>query len=167
MRWFGALAAVLLVLLLPPTLLAHGPEVSVVGEVRPNGPIEIRGEEFEPNDHVRLELRKGGVEPVELGTVAVEADGSFSITLHLAATVSPGIYQLAADGKESTTTEVTILEPEAGEAEAASEHQASGKVSSDRPARETVVLAALTITVWALGAGLLWLSRTRPQGPAA
>ncbi len=161
MRWLGALAAVLLVLLLPATLLAHGTEVSVVGEVRPNGPIQIQGEEFEPNDHVRLELRKGGVEPIELGTAAVEADGSFSITLHLAATVSPGIYQLAADGKESAATEVTVMEPAVGEAAASIERLETEEVSSDRPTGETVVLAVLTIAVGTLGGGLVWLSRTR------
>ncbi len=160
MRWFSVIVAVL-ALPLAATVFAHGTEVAVVGDVRPNGPIEIRGEEFEPNDHVRLELRKGGVEPLELGTVAVEADGSFSITLHLPATVSPGIYELAADGKESAATEVAVLEPAAGEAQPAPEHQATENVSSDRPAGETVVLALATAVLAALGAGLLWLSRTR------
>ena len=167
MRRFGAFAAVLLALLLPGTLLAHGTEVSVAGDVRSNGPIEIHGEEFEPNDHVRLELRKAGVEPVALGTVAVEADGSFSITLHLAGTVSPGIYELAADGKESATTEVTVLEPAAGEAGAPIKQQETEEVPSDRPTGETVLLVVLTIVAAALGAGLVWLSRARPRGGAA
>lgn len=160
MRWLLIIAALLA--LLPASLFAHGTEVSVGGDVRPDGPIEIRGEELDPNDHVRLELRKGGVEPVELGTVAVEADGSFSITLHLPATVSPGIYELAADGKESATTEVTILEPVADGAEPAAEHEETENVSSDRPAGETVGLALVTAVLAALGAALLWLSRTRP-----
>ncbi len=166
MRWFSVIAAAL-ALLLAATVFAHGTEVSVVGDVRPNGPIEIRGEEFEPDDQVRLELKKEGVQPIELGRVSAEADGSFSITLHLPATVSPGIYELAADGKESATTEVTVLEPAAGGTEPAPERQETESVSSDRPAGETVGLALATALLAALGAGLLWLSRTRAHSGRA
>jgi len=135
----------------------------VAGEVTPNGPIEIRGSDFEPNDHVRLELRKEGVEPIELGRVPVEADGSFSITLHVPESVEPGIYELAADGKESASTEVTVLKAAEGETGASPETAGEREVSSDAPAGETISLAIATALIALVGAGLIWLSRTRPR----
>ncbi len=57
--------------------------------------------------------------------------------------------------------EVTVLTPAAGETEPATEHQETESVSSDRPAGETIGLALATAALAALGAALLWLSRTR------
>lgn len=152
-----------LLALLPASVSAHeGTAISVVGEIRPNGPIEITGEDFGPGDVVRIELRKQGVAPIQLGTVPVETDGSFAATLHVPATAGPGIYQLAADGQESAETEVTVLEPEAG-SEVESEPAEGGEASSDRPASETVALAAAAVLLAAVGLGFLALSRTRPH----
>lgn len=71
-------------------------------------------EEFTPNDVVRIELRKEGVSPVELSRVPTDEDGVFSATLHVPATVRPGLYQIAAEGEESATADVTVLEPAEG-----------------------------------------------------
>lgn len=164
MRGIALLALALA--LLPATALAHeGTEVSVVGEIRPNGPIEIKGEDFESGDVVRIELRKQGTEPIELGSVSVESDGSFAVTFHVPATAAPGIYQLAADGEESAETEVAILEPADGSGEVP-EPGESGEVSSDRPAGETAGIAVATILVATTGIGLLAFSRTRAHRPA-
>ncbi len=148
---------------LPVAISAHGTEVSVVGEVRPGGPIEIHGEDFEADDIVRLELRKEGVEPLELARVPVETDGSFAITLHLAATVSPGIYELAADGKESATAEVAVLRAANGEQQPGAEPSQEGSATNERPAGETAGLAAMAGIFALVGVGLIWLSRTRPH----
>lgn len=161
-----ALFALVLAVLLPATTFAHeGTEVSVVGEIRPNGSIEVTGEDFEAGDVVRIELRKQGTQPIELGTVPVESDGSFVATLHVPETAQPGIYQLAADGEESAETEVTVLEPAEG-SEVVPGPEAGQDVSSDRPAGETTALAIATVLVALAGAGLLALSKTRPH-PAA
>lgn len=153
-----------LLALLPAVLRAHeGTEVSVRGEVRPNGPIEIVGEGFEANDHIRLELRKEGVEPIALGTVAADAEGAFTETLHLPASVRPAIYQLAAEGEESATADVTVLEPAAGDAPVEPEPPSTEPVSNDRPSGEVIGLAAFTGAIALLAVTLLWLSRTRPR----
>lgn len=158
-----AVFALAAVALLPAATYAHeGTEVTVVGEIQPNGPIEIKGEDFEPGDVVRIELRKQGAAPIALGTVQAETDGSFAATLHVPATAEPGIYQLAADGQESAETEVTVLKS-ANETAAEPEPEKSGDVSSDRPASETVALAVTAVLLAATGLGFLALSRTRPH----
>jgi hypothetical protein len=142
-------------------ILAHeGTAISVQGAVRANGPIEIEGEDFEPGDVVRIELRKDGVAPVELGRVPVEADGTFITTLHLGADVQPGLYELAADGQESASFDLTVLAAAEGSS-GASETQPQESVSNDRPAGETVGLVLFTVVLAAAAAGLLWLSRTK------
>jgi len=148
--------------LLPAIVLAHGgTEVAVKGEVRANGLIELEGEEFAPNDSVRVELRKDGAEPIKLGEVAADGDGSFSVSLHVPAVVEPGIYRLAAEGKESAEADVTVLEPLEGGGPLSEEPAES--VSNDRPSGETVGLAVMVAAFAAVGAGLLRLSRTRPH----
>lgn len=168
MRTAAAVAiAIAIAAVLPAVVSAHeGTEITVAGEIRPNGPIEITGEDFEAGDVVRIELRKQGAAPIELGTVPVESDGSFAATLHVPETVESGIYQLAADGEESAETEVTVLEPAEG-SEVVSEPEASREVSSDRPTGETIGLVVTAFLLAAAGAGLLALSRTRPHAPVS
>lgn len=159
------LVALFLVLALVPTAaLAHeGTEVTVEGDVRPGGPIAIQGEEFEPNDIVRIELRKDGVEPIELGRVPADDEGAFNETLHVPTDVRPGLYQLAADGEESATFDVTVLEPTEGTGEAEAIGEAEGSVSNDRPAGETVGLAIFTGVIALAAVALLWTSRTHAR----
>lgn len=156
-----------LLALLPASLRAHeGTEISVRGEVRPNGPIVLVGEGFEANDHVRIELRKEGVEPVEIGRVPADAEGAFTATLHLPATVRPGIYQLAAEGEESATADLTVLQPAAGDAPVEPEPSSTEPVSNDRPSAEVIGLAAFTGAIALLAVVLLWLSGARPRPQA-
>lgn len=159
------LAVVMLALaLIPTTALAHeGTEVTVKGDVRPGGPIEIEGEEFEAGDIVRIELRKDGVEPIELGRIPVGEDGTFTATLHIAVDTRPGLYQLAADGEESATFDVTVLEPaeDAAATEPTRDSQEFG--SNNRPAGETIGLAVFTGGIALGGIALLWVSRTRAR----
>jgi hypothetical protein len=146
--------------LAPAAVLAHGgTNVSVTGDVRANGPIAITGEDFDANDSVRLELRKEGVAPIALGDTAADADGGFAITIHLPASVTPGIYELAAEGADSASTEVTVLPATAGET-APQQSEPTASVSSDRSTAEAIGLAVLTAALALGGAGLLWLSRT-------
>ena len=163
------LVALFLVLALVPTAaLAHeGTEVTVKGDVRPGGPIAIEGEEFDPNDIVRIELRKDGVEPIELGRVPADDEGAFSETLHVPADVRPGLYQLAADGEESATFDVTVLEPTEGAGEAEGVGEAEGSVSNDRPAGETVGLAIFTGVIALAAVALLWASRTHARAASS
>lgn len=159
-----ALSLAALLALLATTAAAHeGTEVSVRGEVRPNGPIEVIGEGFEANDHVRIELRKEGVKPIEIGRVPADGEGAFEAELHVPATVPPGIYQLAAEGEESATTAVTVLEPASGAPVTEPEPRPAEPVSNDRPAGEIVGLAAFTAAIAAAATALLWLSRTRAR----
>ncbi len=156
------------VLLLPAQAFAHGgTEVNVKGDVRANGPIELVGADFAANDVVRIELHREGVQPIELGRVPADADGNFDETLHVPASVPAGLYQLAADGIESATAEVTILEPATG-APAGAEQPASdaGTAENHRPSGETVGLWVFTALVALIAVGLLWASRThaRPSG---
>ena len=159
----AALAAVILALF-PSAVLAHGgTEVTVGGEVRPDGAIEVTGEGFASNDVVWIELRKEGVNPIELGRVPADEEGAFSVTLHVPATVQPGVYRIAAEGKESATADVTVLEPPEGNVNIEPEPLAAGSVSNDRPAAEVVGLAALTAAIALVAVGLIWLSRTHPR----
>lgn len=142
-------------------VLAHeGTEISVKGEVRPNSIIELEGEEFAPNDAVRIELRKQGAEPILLGRISADANGAFIAELHVPASVSPGIYRLAAEGKESATAEITVLSA-ASSSGAAANASATGDVSNDRPAGETIGLALFSALLAAAGLAALWFSRTR------
>jgi hypothetical protein len=160
MRLLAVTLLVALLALVPMAVLAHGgTDVIVRGHIHPGGPIELEGEDFAPNGSVRIELRKGGAEPIELGRVAADEQGAFSITLHVPETVRPGLYQLAAEGEESATTDVTVLEPPAGSVVSTPVSQ-SRAVSNHRPTGEVVGLAAFTAAIAALALGLLWLGRT-------
>lgn len=153
---FAALA------LIPLAAFAHGgTKVSVKGDVRADGPIEIVGTDFAANDVVRIELRREGAQPVDLGRIPADADGNFTETLHVPASVTAGLYQLAADGGESTTTEVTILEPAAVSSAGAEQSMvATATVENHRPTGETVGLALFTAATALVAVGLLWASRT-------
>ena len=161
-------AAVAAIALLPAIASAHGgTDVTVRGHLHPGGPIEIVGEDFAPNDVVRIELRKDGVEPFELGRIPADKDGGFTETLHIPASVPPGLYELAAEGQKSATADVTILEPPAGSAVAAEPAVAAGSVSNDRPAGETLGLAVFTAAIALAAVGLLWASRTHARSASA
>lgn len=165
----ATVVALSLVALLPGMAYAHGgTQVNVKGDVRANGAIEIAGEDFAANDVVRIELHREGVEPAELGRIPADQDGNFDETLHVPASVPAGIYELAADGEESATTQVTILEPAAGEPAGAPQPEvATGAVENHRPTGETIGLAAF-VAVIALGAAaLLWTSRTKARAAGA
>lgn len=160
---FAALA------LLPPAAFAHGgTEVSVKGDVRANGAIEIVGADFAPNDIVRIELRRGSAQPVELGRIPADADGNFTETLHVPASVTAGLYQLAADGVESATADVTVLEPATG-APAGTEQPVGGTatVENHRPTGETIGLAVFAAVTAIAAVGLLWASRTHARSIGA
>ena len=156
------LAVLILALaLLPTAALAHeGTEVTVRGDVRPGGPIDIVGEEFEPNDIVRIELRKDGVEPIELGRIPADGEGAFTETLHVPADVRPGLYQLAADGEESATFDVIVLDPTEGAPEVEPTGEAQESASNNRPAGETLGLTIFTGVIGLAAVALLWASRT-------
>lgn len=157
-------ALVLALALFPTAARAHGgTEVTLQGDVRPGGPIDIVGEDFEPNDVVRIELRKDGVEPIELGRVPVDSEGAFTQTLHVPADVRPGLYQLAADGKESATFDVTVLASTDGAEEVDTAGAAQESVSNDRPTREAVGLVIFTVVIALAAVALLWASRTHPR----
>ena len=159
MRSILALAALLA--LAPRIILAHGgTEVIVNGEVRADSLIEIEGEEFAPNDDVRIELLRDGTEPIELGRVRTDAEGKFLASLHVPPHVEAGLYRLEAVGVESASADVTVLSPSGDGDEPAG---AAGAVSSDRPVGETVVLAVAAAVLAIAGAGLVWFSRTRPH----
>ena len=144
----------------PSGAFAHeGTEISVQGEVRADGSIALEGEEFAPNDAVRIELRKEGVEPILLGRISADANGTFTAELHVPSSVSSGIYRLAAEGRESATTEVTVLSAGAGSGAAIA--PATGDVSNDRSAGETAGLALFSALLAAAGLAALWFSRTR------
>lgn len=154
---------------LPLTASAHGGTVVTVrGHPHRDGPLEVEGEEFAPNDVVRIELRRGDAEPFELGQVQADADGAFSHTFHVPATVEPGFYELAAEGEESASTEATILAtPEGGAPAIEPEPSPAEPVSNDRPAPEVIGLAVFTAGIAVLAVGLLWISRTRPRATSA
>lgn len=157
-------SSLLFLALLPAVALAHeGTELTVQGDVRPNGPIVVEGEDFAPNDVVRIELRKDGVEPIELGRVAVEDEGGFSETLHVPENVPPGLYQLAAEGEESATFDLTILEPAEGTQPVVPDEPAENSAENDRPMGETLGLAIVTALVAVAAVTLLWFSRTRAR----
>ncbi len=154
--------------LAPIAVAAHGTKVTVRGHLHPNGPIEITGEDFAPNDIVRIELRKEGVEPIELGRIPADADGGFTETLHIPASVPAGVFTLAADGKESATFEVTVFErPEGENPAAATPSEANASVSHHRSTAETAGLASFLAAIVLAALGLLWLSRTHPRSASA
>ena len=158
-----SLLILLLLFLWPSIVFAHeGTEISVQGEVRADGSITLEGEEFAPNDVVRIELRKEGLEPILLGQAHADARGAFEETLHVPAGVRPGLYELAADGKESAKATVTILGT-SNPGQSGSPRETTEAVSYDRPTGETIGLAVFVAILTAAGAAAHWVSRTRPH----
>ena len=165
MRIVLAFAAILLSLL-PAQLYAHGgTEVVVRGDVRADTLMNIEGEEFDPDDVVRIELRKQGAEPFQLGEVKADGEGSFTVSFRLPANIAAGLYTLAAEGRESATTDVTVLAPLGGDEPSLAEPTAS--VGSDRPVEETIGLWLLVAGLAAAGGALLWFSGRKPHAASA
>lgn len=168
MRTLAAVAVLAALALLPGVVAAHGDSaVAVAGHPHADGPIEIKGTDFEANEVVALELRKQGRVPVLLGSVPVEPDGTFEVTLHVPAEVRPGLYELVATaGDESTSAEATILETPGG-AVPSSEGTLVEDISNDRPVGETAALLVVTAALAAAGGGIILLghrNRPRPLG---
>ncbi|MCI1017469.1 ExeM/NucH family extracellular endonuclease [Microbacterium sp. C5A9] len=72
--------------------------------------LQITGEGYEPGETVTVELRPKKGAPLEVGTVQVRADGSFSTAVTVPKNAQPGKYTVAvsqADGDEATAT-VTV-----------------------------------------------------------
>ncbi len=162
MRVVLAIAAIVLSLL-PAQLYAHGgTEVVVRGDVRADTLMNIEGEEFDPDDLVRIELRKQGAEALQLGEVKADSGGSFTVSFHLPANVAAGLYTLAAEGRDSATTDVTVLAPLGPDEPPLTEPTAS--VRSDRPVEETIGLWLFVVGLAVVGGVVLWFSRTRAHG---
>lgn len=165
MRTRAAIVLFVALALFPGVVAAHGDsKVAVAGHPHTDGPIEIEGSDFEANEVVTLQLRKQGQAPVLLGSVPVEPDGTFEVTLHVSAEVRPGLYELVANaGDESTSAEATILERPGGTVPGVGDNPTED-ISNDRPVAETAALAVVTATVAAAGAGIILLGhRKRPR----
>lgn len=160
MRTLTAIATLALLALCPGVVAAHGDStVAVAGHPHADGPIDIKGGDFEANEVVTLELREQGQAPVLLGSVPVEPDGTFEVTLQVPADVRPGLYELVAiAGEESTSAEVTILEPPEGSSSDAGTTEEED-ISNDRPKGETVGLAIVTAVLAAAGGAIILLGR--------
>ncbi len=73
--------------------------------VAAGGEVSISGDGYRAGETVTVELRRKKTEPIELGTVVVGEDGSFSATLAVPQGTKPGKHTLAvsqADGDEAT-----------------------------------------------------------------
>ncbi len=168
MRTRIVLLAVVGSVMLPVWSWGHGgPELNVTGPVRLGGPIRIAAEDLTPNGVQTILLRRSGMAALELGRVPTDADGGFMATLHVPDSLSPGFYQVSAEGKVSATTQVEVIamadQPAAGRAAPA---EPPGPAASfRRPAGETAGLSVAISLIAALGAGLLWFSRSRAQRP--
>lgn len=165
MRTLAAIAVLTALGQIPGMAAAHGDStVAVAGHPHADGPIEIEGSDFEADEVVTLELRKQGQAPVLMGSVPVEPDGTFEVTLYVPADVRPGLYELVGStGEESTSAEATILAPPDG-AVFGTESAPLDDVSNDRPGGETAGLALITALVAAAGVAIILLGR-RPARP--
>jgi len=100
----------------PVTFAAAAAEGTIAldkSTVAAGGSVTITGEGFEAGDELTIELRST---PVELGTVAVSADGTFSITVLIPKSTSAGAHTLAviqSDGAEATAA-LTVTTAGAG-----------------------------------------------------
>ena len=150
----------------PQLAAAHGgSEIAITGHPHPDGPIEIKGTDFEPGEVVKLELRKQGHASEPLGPAPVGADGTFAITLHIPSSVAPGLYELVATtGDETTSAEATILSA-AGKNAAGGGLTAEEDVNNDRPTGESVGLAVVTAVLGLAGAAIVLLERRLPARP--
>ena len=167
--WIIVVIAAAALSLLPGFAAAHGgSEVAVTGHPHPDGPIDIEGKDFEANEIVKLELRKQGEPPLQLGSVPVGADGTFAVTRHVADTVRPGLYQLVATtaGEETTSAEATIL-GRPGERSGTVDGAGTKDISNDRPTDETVGLAIVTAVLAVAGVAVILLGRHRAARPLA
>ena len=137
----------------------------MTGRPYAGGPIEIEGTDFEEGELVTLELRKEGQAPVLLGSVPVEAGGTFAVTFHVPTEVRPGLYELLATVEdESTSAEVTLLDPPGGSGNEGPESEVQ-HISNDRPSAEAAGLGIVTALLAAGGAGIILAGRRRPVRP--
>lgn len=166
MRTLSVIAVLAILALLADVAAAHGDsEVAVAGQPHADGPIEIEGSDFEANEVVTVELRKQGQAPVLLGSVPVEADGTFEVTLHVPAEVRPGLHELVAStGDESASAEATILERPSGTVPGAGDNSTED-VGNERPVGETAALAVVTAVLAAGGLAIVLLDRRRAARP--
>lgn len=162
----AAILIATLALLAPGPALAHGgAEVAVTRRPYAGGPIEIEGTDFEEGELVTLELRKEGQAPVLLGSVPVEAGGTFAVTFHVPTEVRPGLYELLATVEdESTSAEVTLLDPPGGSGNEGPDNEVQ-HISNDRPSAEAAGLGIVTALLAAGGAGIILAGRRRPVRP--
>lgn len=76
-------------------------------KVSAGGTLAVSGERFTPGETVTLELRPKKGQAVQVGTVQVADDGTFSTTVRVPKSTQPGKYTLAvvqADGDAATAT---------------------------------------------------------------
>ena len=69
--------------------------------------LKVTGQGYEPGETVTIELRPKKGKPVEVGTVQVSADGTFSTQVTVPKSAPSGKYTVAAaqaDGDEATAT---------------------------------------------------------------
>jgi fibronectin type III domain protein len=127
-------------------------QLSVDGDLQPGATVTVSGTGYAVNvPELVLELHST---PVQLATVATDADGGFSTTVTVPADVEPGDHHLVVlyDGTEITSTPVALVAAGAADS-AATIDKALDPTKSVPPRTGLVILGALA----ALGfAALAW-----------
>ena len=127
-------------------------ELTVDGDLEPGATVTVSGAGYAVNvPELVLELHST---PVELATVATDADGAFSTTVTVPSDIEPGDHQLVVlyDGTEITSTPVALAAPTAAGTTATTD-KAVAPAETVPPQTGLVILGGLA----ALGlVSLLW-----------
>jgi hypothetical protein len=131
--------------------------------VAAGGKVTVSGSGFAADTELRFELRS---DPVDLGTVAADADGAFSRTLTIPANTPAGVHTLAvirADGTEVTAS-LTVTAASSGGDETPGGNtggSTDGDLATTGADSTPYVIGAVVLL--ALGLGLFAMRRRRPR----
>lgn len=153
----------------PPT--ATGGTTVSDATLAPGESLTVSGSGWEAGSSVTMTLFP---DPVGLGTAAVSADGTFSASVTIPTSVSPGTHELrvsgtGADGQPRTSsTSLVIVGASSGSA-SGSGASGSGGSGSDLAAtgRGTGTTAVLAVLLLGIGGGVLLMARRRSGAAAA
>ena len=160
-RGRAAIAAVVLILVLPIRVLGHGGTAGTgiscePEEVAAGGTVELAGNGLEPDSDRVINLVGPDV-VVPFDMVKTDADGMFNVTLTIPSHLPAGTYTFQAIGDETLTTELKVDAATGPAAPEPKNEAVAVVVARDRSLLENVFLGAVILV--ALVVGFLLVTR--------
>lgn len=130
---------------------------------KPGDVITVKGEVLGADREVEVRLIGAGVD-IDLGEVQTDAEGDFTAQFRIPADLTPGSYQIQANGAATVTTAITVVSAPSDTATTPMEPAMMAAPTRERSLAETIGLVALFGILSGLG---LFFARTARREPAA